>query len=125
MMKKYAYIFNAIGSFEFSIILPFIFGILTGVVLFSRLLSLLLKKFYQETILFISGLLVASLYAIWPFQIRLYEVVRDKERLVSSVPYMPDSFGDQALYSLIMIVTGLALVILLDRLSGEVGTIHK
>lgn len=125
MMKKYAYIFNAIGHFEFSIILPFVFGIITGVILFSRLLSYFLKKFYQQTILFITGLLVASLYVIWPFQTRLYEVVRNKERLISSVPYMPESFSNQMLYSLIMMTIGLIMVIILDRLSGEAGTIHN
>jgi len=125
MMKKYAYIFNAIGHFDFSIILPFVFGLITGVVLSSRLLSYLLKKFYQQTIVFIIGLLVASLYVIWPFQTRLYEVVRNKEILVSSVPYMPESFSNQMLYSLIMMAIGFALVIILDRLSGEAGTIHN
>ncbi len=125
MMKKYAYIFNAIGYFEFSIILPFVFGIITGVVLFSRILSYLLKRFYQQTILFITGLLVASLYVLWPFQTRLYEVVRNKERLVSSVPYMPETFSNQILYSLIMMATGIVLVIFLDQLSGEAGTIQN
>jgi putative membrane protein len=119
MMKKYAYIFNAIGHFEFSIIFPFILGIITGVVLFSRVLSYLLKSFYQQTILFITGILIASLYVIWPFQARLYEVVRHKERLVSSVPYMPEAFSNQIFYSLIMMLIGLLAVILLDHLSEK------
>jgi len=119
MMKKYAYIFNAIGYLDFSIILPFIFGIVTGVVLFSRLLSYLLKRFYQQTILFITGILIASLYVIWPFQTRLYEVVRNKERLISSVPIMPEAFTNQILYSLIMMLIGLLAVIVLDFLSKK------
>lgn len=123
MMKKYAYIFNAIGHFDFSIILPFILGIITGVVLFSRVLSYLLKRFYQQSILFINGILIASLYAIWPFQTRVYEVIRHKERLVSSVPYMPDVFSAQILYSLIMMLVGLAAVIILDRISGKDSTL--
>jgi len=123
MMKKYAYIFNAIGHFEFSIILPFVFGIIIGVILFSRILSYFLNRFYQQTILFITGLLVASLYVIWPFQTRLYEVVRHKERLMSSVPYMPESCSNQILYSLIMVVIGLITVILLDRFSDKASTV--
>jgi len=125
MMKKYAYIFNAIGHFEFSIVLPFLLGILTGVVLFSRILSYLLKQYYQQAILFITGLLVASLYVIWPFQNRLYEVVRNKERLVSTVPYIPEAFSAQIIYSMIMMFIGLTMVIILDRLSGEMGTVHN
>ncbi len=123
MMKKYAYIFNAIGYFDFAIIIPFVLGIITGVILFSRLLSFVLKRYYRQTILFISGLLVASLYVIWPFQIRSYEVIREKERLISSVPYFPDLINSQVLYSVLMIVFGLALVIILDRMSGKTETI--
>ena len=123
MMKKYAYIFNAIGHFDFSIIIPFALGILTGVVLFSRVLSYLLKTFYQQTILFISGLLIASLYVIWPFQERVYETVRNKERLISSVPFLPETFGSQVLYSVIMMLIGFAFVIILDRSSGNDSTL--
>lgn len=125
MMKKYAYIFNAIGHFDFSIILPFALGIITGVVLFSRFLSYILKSFYQQTILFITGLLVASLYVIWPFQNRVYEIVREKERLVSSAPYLPEVFSNQVFYSIGMMVIGLVLVILLDRFSESSGQIHN
>lgn len=123
MMKKYAYIFNAIGHFDFSIIIPFALGIITGVVLFSRVLSYLLKTFYQQTILFISGVLIASLYVIWPFQQRVYETVRDKERLISSVPFLPETFSNQALYAIIMMLIGLAFVIILDKFSGKQSTL--
>jgi putative membrane protein len=125
MMKKYAYIFNAIGHFDFLIILPFVLGIITGVVFFSRFLSYVLKRFYQQTILFITGLLIASLYVIWPFQTRLYELIRNKERLVSSVPYFPEAFSNQVFYSVIMMIIGLALVIVLDHYSEDTGTIHN
>jgi len=123
MMKKYAYIFNAIGHFDFSIIIPFALGIITGVVLFSRVLSYLLKTFYQQTILFISGVLIASLYVIWPFQQRVYETVRDKERLISSVPFLPETFSNQVLYAAIMILIGFAFVIILDKVSGNNDTL--
>jgi putative membrane protein len=123
MMKKYAYIFDAIGHFDFSIILPFMFGIFAGVILFSRILSYLLKTYYQQTILFITGILIASLYVIWPFQERMYEVVRHKERLVLSVPYLPETFNNGLVYSFIMMLIGLALVIGLDYLSERDSTL--
>ena len=123
MMKKYATIFNAIGHFDFSIILPFILGVITGVILFSRILSYLLSRFYQHTILFITGLLIASLYVVWPFQDRVYETVRNKERVLSSTPFFPESMSDQIVYSVLMMVFGFALVIILDRMSGEGGAI--
>ena len=119
MMKKYAYIFNAIGHFNFAIILPFAAGVLVGLALFSRLLSYLLRQFYKQTILFITGLLIASLYVIWPFQQRSYEVIRDKERLIASVPYLPDSFSAEVGYSLLMAMLGLGLVVTLELLADK------
>ena len=92
-------------------------------VLFSRVLSYLLKTFYRQTILFISGLLIASLYVIWPFQQRIYETVRDKERLISSVPFLPETFCNQVLYAAIMMLIGFAFVIILDKVSGNNDTL--
>ncbi len=114
MMKKYAYIFNAVGNLEMSVLLPFIGGIVVGIILFSRILSYLLASFYRQTILFISGLLIASLYVIWPFQDRVYEIVRNKERLMSSQPYIPDTLSTQVGLALLMVFIGLGLVILLE-----------
>ncbi len=84
-----------------------------------------MKEFYQQTILFITGLLIASLYVIWPFQTRLYELVRNKERLVSSVPYFPQEFNNQIFISITMMLIGLALVIVLDRYSEETVSISN
>ena len=102
-----------------SVILPFLAGIVVGIVLFSRFLSYLLAHFYRQTILFIGGLLLASLYVIWPFQDRVYAIVRDKERLMSSTPYIPEAFTSQAGYALLMVLIGMALVILLELLADK------
>ena len=123
MLKKYAYIFNALGHFDLSVIIPFVLGILSGLALFSRFLSWLLDRFYQQTLLFITGLLIASLYAVWPFQHRVYETVREKARLIASTPYWPAHYDEQALYAGLMLLLGLGLVILLDRLAGAGGMI--
>lgn len=123
MMKKYAYIFNALGHFDLSVIIPFVLGIVSGLALFSRFLSWLLDRFYQQTILSITGLLIASLYAVWPFQQRMYETVREKARLIDSTPYWPAHYDEQALYASLMLLLGLGLVILLDRLAGADGMI--
>lgn len=123
MMKKYAYIFNALGHFDLSVIIPFVLGIVSGLALFSRFLSWLLDRFYQQTILSITGLLIASLYAVWPFQQRVYETVREKARLIDSTPYWPAHYDEQALYASLMLLLGLGLVITLDRLAGAGGMI--
>ena len=119
MMKKYAYIFNAIGHFQLTILLPFIAGVIVGLILFSRILSYLLNCFYQQTMMFITGLLIASLYVIWPFQQRSYEIVRDKERLIESVPYMPIEWSTDMLHAVIMMLIGVFLVVVFELLATK------
>ena len=119
MMKKYAYILNAIGHIEFSIITPFIFGVITGLIVFSRLISYILEYFYQQTILFMTGLLIASLYVIWPFQNRFYEIIQNKEIMISSRPQIPELLSEQVFYSITMMIFGLLIVIILSRFSRE------
>ena len=123
MMKKYAYILNAIGHIELSIIAPFIFGVITGLIVFSRLISYILEYFYQQTILFMTGLLIASLYVIWPFQNRFYEIIQNKEIMISSRPQIPELLNEQVFYSITMMIFGLLIVIILSRFSRESVTI--
>lgn len=46
----------------------FAMGIILGGLLFARLLTLVLKKYYNATMAFLIGLMAGSLYALWPFK---------------------------------------------------------
>ena len=117
ILNKYAYIFNAIGYFKFSVIVPFALGAITGLAMFSRVLSWLLRRYHQQTIVTIIGLLIASLWVIWPFQLRLYETVRDKPRLVTSTPYFPLELSETVIFAVFMIIVGFGIVLILERLA--------
>lgn len=54
----------------------FAIGCLGGLLLFTRLLKLLLKRYRNLTIAFLIGLMVGSLYGLWPF--RYPQTLRDK-----------------------------------------------
>jgi len=123
IFNKYSYILNAIGHFELSVMMPFIFGITVGLIFFSRLISYVMKKFYEQTILFMVGLLVASLYVIWPFQSRSYDIIHAKEMLISSSPYIPELVNREVFYSISMMVFGVFMVIILSRFSKQSVTI--
>ncbi|HHB91934.1 MAG TPA: DUF368 domain-containing protein [Thioploca sp.] len=113
ILHKYDTILNAIGHFKFAILIPFGLGIVTGLVVFSRFISWLLASFYHCTVTIIIGILIGSLWVIWPFQIRKYITVHSKERLISSTPYWPDIWNDTVMYSLIMMLIGLGLVLII------------
>ena len=119
ILKKYSYILNGIGHFQLSIIIPFAIGAAIGLMLFSRLLSYLLNRFYKETLLFIIGLLIASLWIIWPFQERVYDIVRGKEVLIQSAPIIPESVSATVIQSILMIALGFVIVFVIDFLANR------
>ena len=119
LLRKYAYIFDALGRLDLTIVVPFALGAATGLMLFSRVLSWLLAHFERRCLLVIAGLLVGSLWMIWPYQRRVFEIVRDKERLVASTPVWPDAFDAIFFLALALALIGFFGVVMLDRMSSR------
>lgn len=98
IFRKYDYILGQLGqigsadTLEAMINLtPFILGALTGLILFSRVLSWLLKRFHATTLLVLIGFLIGSLYVIWPYQERSFEEsVREVKVLPMSDPLVQE-----------------------------------
>ncbi len=98
IFRKYDYILmqlSALGTSDtftaiFNLV-PFALGAITGLVVFSRILSWLLKNYYTITIVVLVGFLVGSLYVIWPYQDREYtESVRSVEIMSVNDPFVLD-----------------------------------
>jgi putative membrane protein len=121
ILQKYAYIFDAVGRLDFAVLLPFGLGAASGLLLFSRLLTWLLRSYYRLTLHTIVGLLVGSLWVIWPFQERVEVLVGGKPRPVSSAPYLPDGFDADVLWALSFATAGLVTVFLLHRMGAARG----
>jgi putative membrane protein len=87
ILRKYDYIlmqFGKLGGSEtvdaLMVLMPFALGMVTGIVIFSRVLSWLLNRYYNPTLCVLIGFMIGSLYVIWPFQERTYaESVRPSE----------------------------------------------
>ena len=119
ILGKYAYIIDALGNFDLVVIVTFSAGALTGLVVFSRAIGWLLEHYHQATLLLIKGILIGSLWIIWPFQERTYELVRDKERLVGASPVWPEAFSGTVAASLACLVAGFVAVMLLHHLANR------
>ncbi|MCK5717401.1 MAG: DUF368 domain-containing protein [Thiomargarita sp.] len=117
ILRQYDTILNGIGHFNLSVLIPFGLGALTGLVVFSRFLGWLLARFYQTTLQIIIGVLLGTLWIIWPFQIRHYELIHNKQRLISSVPYWPETLSQPVTYAILMMVLGLSIVLIMSALA--------
>lgn len=98
IMRKYEYILTQLGSIgtvdtgtAILNLLPFFGGAAVGLIFFSRILSWLLKNYHATTLLVLIGFLIGSLYVIWPYQDREYQVsVRSTEIMEYTNPVVQD-----------------------------------
>ena len=114
VLNKYAYIFNAVGYVKLTVLAPFAGGVLAGLVFFSRLLSYILERYYRLTVVFITGLLVASLSVLWPFRTRIHETAAAPAPLDANPFFMPE-LSRSALISFTLMTAGFILVLFINR----------
>jgi putative membrane protein len=117
LLRKYEHVFDAIGHFDLAVIVPFALGAASGLALFSRLLVWLLRHHYRVTLTTIVGMLMGSLWLLWPFQSRSYELIRGKQQLVFSTPVWPANPGAGEALAAVLCVVGIIAVMLIDGLA--------
>ena len=116
ILKKYAYVFDAVGRLDLTVLIPFALGAMVGLMGFSRVLVWLLHHHYQRTLVTIVGVLIGSLWVIWPFQERIYQTIRGKERLLSSQPLLPASLDGATWLAIGLMLAGFVVVLWLSSL---------
>ena len=118
ILHKYAYIIGALGDLRFSVLIPFALGCVTGLIAFTRFLLWMLSRFYQPTLLIIKGVLIASLWVIWPFQARRFELIAGKERLIATAPQWPAEWSATVFGAAALMLAGFAAVMLIHYLAN-------
>ena len=68
LLGVYEFILGALLSFDLPYIASFMLGCGVGLLAFSRLLSWLLREHHQLSYAFITGMLLGSVSALWPWQ---------------------------------------------------------
>jgi putative membrane protein len=104
ILRKYDFILGQFGKLggpetvdALVVLVPFGLGLVVGIMLFSRMLSWLLSRYYTITLYVLVGFMVGSLYVIWPFQDRVYaeslrtEWVAVDDAVVESLRAQPES----------------------------------
>ena len=68
IMGEYENVLTAINTRDYLFLAVFAFGMFCGIIFFTKLLKLLLKKYHSQTIAFLIGLMIASIYSLFPFK---------------------------------------------------------
>lgn len=74
VMGKYREVMEAIEGLDFGFLMIFGFGCCLGLILFSRLLKGIFRRWHREAFVFMSGLIVGCLHRLWPWWSRGDEV---------------------------------------------------
>jgi uncharacterized membrane protein len=93
------------------IILVFVFGSITGLVLFVNILSFVLKKFYSFTIAMILGFVSGSLICLWPWRY----IYLEKE-----IYYFPSEISKELFLMIICIKLGAGFVYALEKYGRQI-----
>lgn len=68
LLGMYQYILAAVENRDWMVLMIFASGCLIGLMVFSRLLKWLLARFYQATIYALAGLMLGTLFKVWPWK---------------------------------------------------------
>jgi len=109
LLGGYFTVLEAIAVRNFQILGAFAAGCLAGLVLFTRFLNFLLKKWPDTTMSFLVGLVIGSLWMIWPF--KTTAVVGNEVIYLSNT--VPRHLAGNELITIGAAVTGIVIVALL------------
>ena len=68
LIGMYETLINAVANRNFAILAIFATGAVIGLLIFSRVIKLVLARFYEASVFFLSGLMLGSLVKVWPWK---------------------------------------------------------
>lgn len=120
------------GIFEteaFVILLSMLIGIVLGAIMFSRVVSWMLKHYHDMTIAILTGFMIGALRAVWPFWTYVYYYLPLKlekgPQLAIADPYLPGIQETLLLKGVLFAVAGFIVVFILEGIATRFQTAGK
>jgi putative membrane protein len=97
LLGAYEHMLTALTGLQWAVIAVFISGCIVGLLAFSRLLALALRRFHELSYGFITGLLLGSLSVLWPWQrpISYYMDSDGQEQVLQTANVWPLNYTEQ------------------------------
>ncbi len=95
LIGMYPSLLNAITTLDLYFLSLFFFGAILGLIVFSRLLNILLTHAHEATMSVLSGFLLGSLPAVWPWRENVIIGSSEHAEIVSSqwLPILPSDYA--------------------------------
>lgn len=127
ILGQYRFVLEAVKRFDVLTLLPFVIGLVIGIMAFSRVLTWLLHHYRRVTITLLVGFMIGSLWKIWPFREVLESTVNPKGHVIPirEAVVWPDPSSGQFWLSLGLYVLGFVVITVLDNLQSKANPLKK
>lgn len=113
---------EAVNTFNLKVIIPMGIGAAGGLVVFSRLLSWVFKKFHDQTIALLTGFIFGSLAILWPWKEDINKTFQDgeeiKEKVIGYDYSVPELTAETGM-ALAIMVGGIIIIALVETMAGK------
>lgn len=118
---------EAVNHFRLDILFPVFIGIFVGLLVFSRILSWLFKRYRYRTLSLLTGFIAGSLPLLWPWKIPVYKTdiqgniiaAKDGSPLIEGYErFIPGSFTPEVITAVIIMLAGIASLLLVEFAAG-------
>jgi putative membrane protein len=113
LLGKYQYILSAVTSRDFLTLTIFAAGAGVGIVSFAQVLSWLLKRYHNVTIVFLIGLMIGSLRKLWPWK-QIMTGAGGDPAFLYEVNVLPAAWNSEVTLAIVLAVVGFSLVLLIE-----------
>ncbi|WP_199481884.1 DUF368 domain-containing protein [Vibrio owensii] len=127
LIGMYTPVLGAVKGFQIDILALFLVGCVAGLLSFSHLLSWLLRKFRDLTLMFLTGLMIGTLPKIWPWKETLTWRTNSKGQQVPLLEQNLSPFEfehitsqpSQLVLAVIMMLAAIVLVLGLEKFADS------
>ncbi|WP_182029343.1 DUF368 domain-containing protein [Vibrio sp. B1FLJ16] len=127
LIGMYTPVLTAVKGFQIDILALFLCGCVIGLLTFSHLLSWLLRKFRDATLMFLTGLMIGTLPKIWPWKETLTWRTNSKGEQVPLLQHNLSPFEyehitsqpSQLAIAVVMMFAAIALVLSLEKFADS------
>ena len=100
------------------VLIPVGLGAIVGLVVLSRVLSWLFKKYHNTAVALVTGFVAGSLIIIWPWKNAVYSGVI-KGKVITWDRYFPNILESSTWIAIAWLLAGVALIAVIEKLSAR------
>ena len=117
ILGQYSEILYALGNFEWRTIGFFSAGAVIGLFAFSRIIAFLIERFNKTVFCSMCGLLIGSLWVLWPFQLR--NLSNPEEITAGGGHFLIPELNHATMYTFLLLIVGFGLSVIIHSLAKK------